>query len=68
MGIHNRPGKIPLPFKSHIFCAPSKPFQLVDYAPNIKVIMLNSDGETKEATIAELLPEAFTKNFLSDSK
>ncbi len=56
--------------KTRDFCPPCGACRqvLIDYAPNIKIFMLNSEGETKETTIAELLPEAFTRNFLSDSK
>ncbi len=56
--------------KTRDFCPPCGACRqvLIDYAPNIKIFMLNSEGEAKETTIAELLPEAFTRNFLSDSK
>lgn len=39
---------------------------LYEYAPDLKIIMLNSLGKTKEATIAELLPEAFGREFLEN--
>lgn len=39
---------------------------LFEYAPTLKIILLNSLGKTKETTIAELLPEAFGKDFLEN--
>jgi len=37
---------------------------LFEYAPNLQIILLNSQGQTRETTIAELLPEAFGREFL----
>jgi len=39
---------------------------LLEYAPDLKLILLNSQGKTKETTIAALLPEAFNKDFLEN--
>ncbi len=50
------------------FCPPCGACRqvLVDFAPNIKVLLLNSKNEVKETTIAALLPEAFNKDFLNN--
>ena len=50
------------------FCTPCGACRqvLVDFAPRIKIFLLNVDGEVKETSIAELLPEAFNKNFLTN--
>lgn len=55
--------------KTKDFCPPCGACRqvLIDYAPHIEIILVNSDGKTKQTNIAKLLPEAFTKNFLSDS-
>lgn len=39
---------------------------LYEHAPNLKIILLNSLGKTKETTIGELLPQAFGKEFLEN--
>ncbi|MFQ5582811.1 MAG: cytidine deaminase [Calditrichia bacterium] len=37
---------------------------LMDFAPDIKIIMYSNNGKKKEATIEELLPMAFSKKML----
>lgn len=37
---------------------------LWDYAPNLTIIMINNNDETKTVPLAELLPEAFDMHFL----
>jgi cytidine deaminase len=39
---------------------------LLEYAPDLKLILLNSQGKTRETTISALLPEAFNKEFLEN--
>lgn len=52
------------------FCTPCGACRqiLLEFAPKLKIILLNSKGETKETSMADLLPEAFTKNFLKPAK
>ncbi|MFQ5709987.1 MAG: cytidine deaminase, partial [bacterium] len=53
--------------QSNDFCPPCGACRQVifDYAPDVTIVMINAKGEIKTATIAELLPEAFNKDFLS---
>jgi len=37
---------------------------LWDYAPNLRVILVNRHGETRTVALADLLPEAFDKRLL----
>lgn len=48
------------------FCPPCGACRqvLAEYAPEIKIVLLNSQGETTHTTISNLLPEAFNKDFL----
>ena len=48
------------------FCPPCGACRqlLMDYAPDLSVILINRSGQTREMTLKELLPEAFTKDFL----
>jgi len=48
------------------FCPPCGACRqvLMDFAPDLKLILLSSKGETREMTISELLPEAFAPSFL----
>jgi cytidine deaminase len=50
------------------FCPPCGACRqvLAEYAPDIKIVLLNSKGVTKETTISDLLPEAFNKDFLEN--
>lgn len=52
------------------FCPPCGACRqvLVEYAPDIKIVLQNSNGKIKETTISNLLPEAFNKNFLEDTQ
>ncbi|MFQ5676073.1 MAG: cytidine deaminase [bacterium] len=52
--------------KTAEFCPPCGACRqvLMDYAPDLKIILLNSEGKSKETTIADLFPEAFTGDFL----
>ncbi|MFQ6114507.1 MAG: cytidine deaminase [bacterium] len=52
------------------FCPPCGACRqvLAEYAPAIKIVLVNSKGLTKHTTISELLPEAFNKNFLKNLK
>lgn len=52
------------------FCPPCGACRqvLADFAPHIKIVLLNAAGDTKETTIADLLPEAFSEKFLKSRK
>lgn len=51
---------------SEDFCPPCGACRqvLVEFAPKLSVIMMNAVGEARETTIQELLPEAFSADFL----
>ena len=40
----------------------------MDYAPNLRVILVNDNGDEKIYNIDELLPEAFTEERLAKKK
>lgn len=48
------------------FCPPCGACRqvLIEYAPELTIMLLNTGGETKKFTISELLPEAFNEDFL----
>ena len=52
------------------FCPPCGACRqvLMDYAPDIEVVLVNTNGEQKTFRLASLLPEAFTKNRLERKK
>jgi cytidine deaminase len=52
------------------FCSPCGACRqvLMDYAPNLKVILVNDNGDNKIYKINELLPEAFTEDRLTKKK
>lgn len=52
------------------FCPPCGACRqvLMDYAPEIKVILVNQGGQTKEYKLSELLPNAFTDDRLLRKK
>lgn len=52
------------------FCPPCGACRqvLADFAPNLKIILVNKKGQTKETTLTHLLPEAFNPEFLLDTK
>lgn len=54
---------------SEEFCSPCGACRqvLFDFAPNLKVLLLNSKNQIKEMTMRELLPEAFTKDVLKSA-
>jgi len=49
-----------------LFCPPCGACRqvLMDFAPRLRVILVNSTGESKSFQLNELLPEAFTEAFL----
>ncbi len=49
------------------FCPPCGACRQVlsDFAPDLKIVMVNNKGDSKESTISELLPEAFGSAFLT---
>ncbi len=49
------------------FCPPCGACRqvLIDFAPDIRIVMINSRGELKETTIQALMPEAFNPSYLS---
>ncbi len=52
------------------FCPPCGACRqvLVDFAPGLEVILLNATGATRRTTLAELLPEAFDRQFLDTGR
>ena len=38
---------------------------LQEFAPDLEVILVNCDGETKELTLKELLPYSFDSSYLT---
>jgi len=52
------------------FCSPCGACRqvLMDYAPNLTVILVNDKGDNKVFKIEELLPEAFTEERLAKKK
>jgi cytidine deaminase len=52
------------------FCPPCGACRqvLMDFAPNIEVILLNEDGQKKSYKLDDLLPEAFTPDRLGHSE
>ncbi len=48
------------------FCPPCGACRqvLIEFAPDLTIILLNNQGKTKQTKIADLLPEAFNKDFL----
>ena len=52
------------------FCSPCGACRqvLMDYAPNLRVILVNDNGDEKIYNIDELLPEAFTEERLAKKK
>ena len=49
------------------FCAPCGVCRQVlqEFAPDLEVILVNCDGETKELTLKELLPYSFDSSYLT---
>lgn len=54
--------------RTETFCPPCGACRqvLTDFAPDIKVTLVNVHGKTKETTITKLLPEAFNQSFLAE--
>ncbi len=52
------------------FCPPCGACRqvLLDFAPEINVILVTDTGESQKYTLKELLPHAFDEHFLKDSK
>ncbi|MFQ5750460.1 MAG: cytidine deaminase [bacterium] len=52
------------------FCSPCGACRqvLIEYAPEIQIILLNSENKIKQTMIADLLPQAFNKNILKNRK
>ncbi len=48
------------------FCPPCGACRqvLADFAPELKIILLNSTGESRETSMAALFPQAFDRHFL----
>jgi len=48
------------------FCPPCGACRqvLADFAPDLRIILINKKGQTKETTLTHLLPEAFNPDFL----
>ena len=53
---------------THAFCPPCGACRqvLMDFAPQIEIIMQNAKGEMRTLSIAELLPEAFGGKYLEN--
>ncbi|RMF58597.1 MAG: cytidine deaminase [Calditrichaeota bacterium] len=62
--------KIAIATNAEAFCPPCGACRQVlsEFAPDLSVLLLNSRGETRETSIAELLPEAFDRHFLPGKK
>ncbi len=52
------------------FCPPCGACRqvLMDFAPQLRLVLVNAAGLTKETTIGELLPEAFEPSYLEETR